>query len=155
MLSMLLAYNAAGEIVATLEHMVAREAGEVIGLIDFAAHEQAGGKLRDIWNASDAVGSGTWPEWIGARAHDFTVEIDGGRIVALIHKESGHRRERAVIEAAVAKRITDAKGESVDLRDLLGGPNRALLLDEKGRTQVRSPQSGSPVHLPIIGRGRG
>src|SRR3990167_2112402 len=112
MLSMLIAYDSTGNVVATQDHMVSRdESGEVTGLIDFAAHEVAGGKLRDIWfvektgdglaglplayqcsggpdvghpdqaNILDdcpggewrqpALGSGTWPEWIGGRAPDF------------------------------------------------------------------------------------
>ena len=57
MLTMMLAYDAAGEVVATLDYMVARDAdGKVVGLVDFAAHEAAGGKLRDIWEVHGATG---------------------------------------------------------------------------------------------------
>ena len=153
MLSQLLAYDAAGNVIATLDYVVAKDAdGNVTGLIDFAAHEAAGGKLRDIWNIDSAVGSGTWPEWIGARAHDFTVDLGADtRISALVHKVSGHRRERAAVEAAIASApvIDGAK----DLRAILGGPTAPLVLDEEGRTIGRSGQGGgTPAHLPVIGR---
>lgn len=152
MLSMLLAYDADGNVVATLDHMVARDPdGNVIGLIDFAAHEHAGGRLRDVWDVSGAAGSGTWPEWIGARAYDFRVEIADGRIAALVHRQSGQRRERAKIEAAIAKRIALAKGDPADLRDLVGGPGRPLVLDDDGKTLGRTPlPEGTPAQLPII-----
>lgn len=139
MLSMLIAYDVAGNVIATIDSMLAHDAdGNVTGLYDFAAHEAAGGKLRDFGDQQGAVGSATWPEWIGGRAHDFTVELDGAkRIVALVHKESGHRRERADIEDKISKRIAKSKGEPVDIRDLVGGPNRALNLDDRGRTVAR------------------
>lgn len=173
MLSMLIAYGAAGNVVATLDHLVARDPdGNVTGLIDFEAHELAGGKLRDIWDVDSAAGSGTWPEWIGARAHDFTVELGPDkRISALVHAKSGHRRERAAIEGAIrgrvaaAKAATPAAGDvrlthdpkqsgpgSVDIRDLVGGPTRPLVLDDNGRTVGRSPSpGGTPAGLPVIG----
>lgn len=148
----LLAYDAAGDVVATLDHVVARDAtGNASGLVDFAAHEAAGGEHTAIWNVSSATGSKVWPEWLGARAHDFRVELVGPpgakRIGALVHRASGHRRSRAAIEAAIAERI--AAGGTVDLRDLLGGPDRPLLLDDAGRTLARpTPQ---PTTLPVIG----
>lgn len=152
MISMLLAYDAAGNVVATQDHMVVRdEQGEVIGLIDFAAHEAAGGKLRDIWNQSNATGSATWPEWIGGRAHDFKVELGPDkRITALVHP-SGHRRERAAIEAAIEAAPLNEKGER-DIRHIVGGPGKPLILDDDGRNSSRSKVSGTPKHLPLIGR---
>jgi hypothetical protein len=136
---MLLAYDAAGNVIATLDHLVARDAdGNVTGLVDFEAHEQAGG-LRDIWNVDDATGSATWPEWIGAAAHEFTVELDRRHklpLRALVHKESGHRRERVALEAAIVKRIE--QGQPADIRDLVGGPNAHLRLDAKGKTLGRA-----------------
>ena len=154
MIGSLLAYDAAGNVTSTLDYLVARDSdGNVVGLVDFAAHEAAGGKLRDIWDVKGAVGSATWPEWIGAAAHDFTVELDKRHklpLRALVHKESGHRRERATLEAAIAKRI--AKGQPADIRDLVGGPNAHLRLDAKGKTLGRAKQgSGTPKHLPVIG----
>jgi hypothetical protein len=149
-MSELLAYDTDGNVVATLGHMVARnDAGDVIGLVDFDAHEAAGGKLRDIWNVEGAVGSATWPEWLGGAAHDFRVELDGKRIAALVHKTSGHRRERAAIEAAIADRI--AGDQPADIQDLVGGPTRPLTLDDKGQTAPRP--AGTPKHLPLIGSG--
>lgn len=136
-LTALLAYNAAGEVVATLDYMVARDdAGEVVGLLDFEAQELTG-ELTDVWSVVGAAGSGTWPEWLGVRAHDFTVERANGRISALVHRQSGHRRERITIEAAIAQ------GEPA------GGPDRPLLLDDEGRTVARVPVQRPK--LPIIG----
>lgn len=153
MLSMLVAYDAEGNIVASLAHMVAKnELDEVIGLIDFDAHEKAGGEMTDVWKVDNAVGSKTWPEWIGTRSHDFKVELDGPpgrkRIKALVHKTSGFRREREAVEAAIAQRISAANGRPADIRDLVGGPDRPLQLDDQGRT-IPSPSRKTP-QLPTI-----
>lgn len=155
MLGMLLAYDAAGDVVATLDYMVQLDAdGNPLGLVDFAAHEEAGGEMTGVWNVSNAAGSKVWPEWIGSRAHDFRVELEGPpgrkRIGALVHRQSGHRRVRAAIEAAIAKRIAQGKGMA-DIRDLVGGPDRPLRLDEEGRTRPRVP--GRRPDLPLIGIG--
>jgi hypothetical protein len=145
----LLAYDAAGDVVATLDYMVARDDdGNVVGLIDFAAHEDMGGRLRDIWEVGHAAGSGSWPEWLGARAHEFSVELDGRMIAALVHRRSGHRRLRAAILAAID--AAPSRDGARDLRGLLGGPGRPLTLDEDGRTVARR-LSGTPAHLPLIG----
>jgi hypothetical protein len=129
--------------------MVAQdEDGNVRGLIDFDAHEEAGGRLTDIWKISNAVGSGTWPEWLGSSAHGFKVELQGKRIKALVHRDSGHRRERAAVEAAIQERITDAKGKPADIRDIVGGPDRPLILDENGRTKPKV--KAKPSKLPVI-----
>lgn len=156
MLSMLLAYDIGGEIVATLDALVARHpAGEVRGLYDFGAIERAGGPLADLWVAAGAAGSGSWPEWINPQG--FAVELEPGwsrfiprggrpdhRIRALVHRASGHRRERSAIDAAIAERVAAAGDEPADLRDLVGGPGRPLLLDADGRTpvMVRPPIAG-------------
>ena len=156
MLTMLIAYDVDGNVIATGDYMVTKNAdGKVTGLIDFAAHEEAGGKLRDIWDVAGAAGSATWPEWLGGGAHDFKVELDKRHnlpLRALVHKDSGHRRERVAVEAAIAKRIEKAKGEPADIRDLVGGPNAHLRLDAKGKTLGRAKQGGgTPAHLPVIG----
>ena len=151
MLTMLIAYNAAGDIIATLDHMVAHdENGEVVGLVDFAAHEEAGGQLLDIWNVPDASGSGTWPEWLGTRAHDFRVQRAGGRIRALVHKTSHRRRTRSEIETTIATRIAEAEGKPVDIRDITGGPTQPLVLDDEGRTIARRQRE--PSDLAIASR---
>ena len=157
MLSMLIAYDADGNVVATLDYLVAKDdAGNVIGLVDFGAHEAAGERLRDVWQSSRAVGSATWPEWIGSRAHDFKVELDANpdpsraRLTALVHKASGHRRERAAVEAEIASRMSLAAGRPADIRDLVGGPNRPLLLDDAGRNLARVPRSRPS--LPVVSR---
>ena len=58
---MLIAHDADGNEVATLDYMVALEDGKVVGLLDFEAHERVGGKLTDIWHASPAVRSHVAP----------------------------------------------------------------------------------------------
>lgn len=154
MLSMLIAYDASGQVIATLDFCVKRdENGKVIGLIDFDAHERVGGKLRDIWQVDNAVGSGTWPEWISSRAHEFRVERDGGLITALVHRTSGHRRERAAVMRELRARGQASPDGVIDARDLLGGPDRPLLLDDDGRTRqrVRRP----PPNLPSLPMRRG
>jgi hypothetical protein len=154
----LLAYDATGTVIATLGHVVARdERGDAIGLVDFAAHEDAGGEHLDIWHVHAAVGSKVWPEHLGSSAHAFRVELDGppGRkgISALIHLETGHRRERSAIEAAIeAAPVVEGVR---DLRHIVGGPGRPLQLDDAGRTIPRAHPNapkGTPAHLPLIGR---
>lgn len=156
----LLAYDADGAVVATLGHLVARDAdGNATGLIDFAAHEDNGGEHADIWQVSNATGSKTWPEFLGGRAHDFRVELDGPpgrkRIAALVHKTSGYRRERAAIEAAIEAVEPDRWTDAIDLRSVVGGPQRPLMLDDDGKTigpdHPNAPK-GTPAHLPLIGR---
>ena len=187
---MLLAWDRQGNVVATLDHMVARdEDGNVVGLIDFEAHELAGGAVREIadFQSLDAsvpkgiakkylghdpqpdevvilppdepfrivhdqiAGAGTWPEWLGGGAHAFRVDAPvNRRPVALVHRKSGHRRERAAIEAAIAERIAKANGKPADIRDLVGGPDRPLLLDEEGKTMARLKVARP--NLPIVGR---
>lgn len=152
---MLLAYDVDGSVIATLDHLVAHdEHGEAIGLVDFEAHEVAGGKLRDIWEVSNAVGSGTWPEWLGGGVHDFRVELDAAkRITALVHKQSGYRRERASVDAAIEAVEPDASGAR-DIRHLVGGPMRPIRLDADGKT-APPVKAGTPAHLPLMGGPRG
>jgi hypothetical protein len=162
MLTMLVAYDVSNEVVATLGHCVQYdEQGNPLGLVDFEAHEVAGESLTDIWTVQDAAGSGTWPEWLGGAAHDFKVELRPGpkggtpSIRALVHKISGHRRERANIEAEISRRSEAARNElgevaPVDLRDLLGGPQRPKRLDADGRDAP--PQTPVPrPRLPLVG----
>ncbi|MEA2677397.1 MAG: hypothetical protein QOJ81_1538 [Chloroflexota bacterium] len=188
MLSMLVHWDATGAIVHTNDYMIAfDENSAVIGLIDFAAHEAAGGRMRDIVYDPGAVGAGTWPEWLGGRAHEFKVELDPNpgqaraRIKALVHRTSGHRRVRASVDAAIAERINekrleatrlgedrrkelrrlkvsqsvieeavDPEPEPADLRDIVGGPGKPLLLDADGKTMAR-PKVERP-NLPIVRR---
>jgi hypothetical protein len=161
---MLLAYDAAGEVVATLDYMVARGADDkVIGLVDFEAHELGGGALTDVWIVAGAVGSGTWPEWLGERAHDFRVELAPSgvrpKIAALVHKSSGRRRERAAIEAALAPAVADlagADGQAVQeaamrtVVAVLGAPGHPLRLDDDG-APLAPPERHERPALPIIG----
>lgn len=155
MISCLIAYDADGNVVATLDHMVVRDVdGNVVGLIDFAAHEAAGGEHLDIWVHSAAAGSKVWPEWLGSRAHEFRVELvgppGGKHIGALVHRQSGHRRGRAEVEAAIAQVIAEAGDEPADIRHIVGGPDRPLPLDADGRTRSRA-KPGHP-RFPVIPR---
>ncbi len=127
MIGSLLAYDADGNVIATLGHMVARnERGDVIGLIDFGAHEAANGEHTDIWMVPGAKGSKVWPEFLGTRAHEFRAELEGPpgqrRLSALVHKESSHRRERAAIEAAIAAVPLEDYGRK-DLRHIRHVPS--------------------------------
>jgi hypothetical protein len=155
----LLAYDAEGNVVGSLESLVARdEEGRAIGLVDFMAHEAQGGKFRltedrGIWNYSGAVGSGVWPEWLGPRAAEFKVELDRRHkhpIRRLVHRQSGHVRDRAQIEQAISDRADAAGEEPVDLRDIVGGPGRPIPLDADGRTAppLRRHLAGVPLVRP-------
>jgi hypothetical protein len=159
MLCCLLAYDAAGTVIATLDTVVVHdENGDVVGLVDFAAHEAAGGEHTAVWAVAGAAGSKVWPEWLGLGAHQFRVELTGPpggkRIAALIHKTSGHRRERSALEGALAAIEPDANGAR-DIRHLVGGPDRPLVLNADGRTVPRQAEAGAPTHLPLIQVTRG
>lgn len=158
---MLVAYDDAGNIIHTLDFLTIQDdEGHVIGVADFAAHEEAGGENTEIWTVETelpdgsvvpAKGSKVWPEYLGTHAHGFRVELVGppGKktIGALVHKTSGHRRERAAVEAAIAGRIRDAAGQPADIRDLVGGPDRPIHIDENGRNRARgvTPQPKVPM----------
>ena len=151
----LLFYDTAGNVVGTLDHMVQYDDdGKPLGLVNFEAHELAGGRLREIAEHSGAVGAGTWPEWLGMRAHDFKVAVRPGEkgvthlVTDLEHKTSGHVRSRADIAAAIAQRISDEEAAAqtegrgkrpVWIGDIVGGPDRYLPLDDDGRTVARVP----------------
>lgn len=153
MIGMLLAYDDAGDVVATLDYLVQYDdAGAPVGIVDFESHEAAGGELTDIWRVAGAKGSKCWPEWLGARAHEFRVELEGPpgrkRIAALVHRATGRRRGRAALEGAIADRIRAAGGGPADIRDLVGGPDRPLELDDRGDTRPRTP--AARPKLPVL-----
>lgn len=137
-LALLIAYDAAGNVVATLDYLRVKKPDGSYVLVDPEEHERSGRRLRELWQVESAVGSGSWPEWIGPRAHDFRVELDSSqplKIKRLVHRASGLRRERSEIEREVARRRRAAGSDPVDLRDLLGGPGRPLELDDDGRSK--------------------
>lgn len=172
---MLVAYDVDGNIIATQDYRTVYDDDDnPLGMVDYAAHEEAGGEMTDLWTVvqregqgpsmveTPAKGSKVWPEWIGGAAHHFRVELEGPpgrkRIAALVHKVSGHRRERAVLEAEIAERIREKRAaarffgtpEPADIRDLVGGPDRPLHLDADGRTKSRpKPET---LNVPIVKR---
>lgn len=86
----LIAWNENGDIIATLDGLF-----EGTQAVDLEEREAAGVRLRTFWNVAGAVASGTWPENIGAEAAQYRVERGAdGRVAALIHRETGGRRER-------------------------------------------------------------
>lgn len=91
-MSSLIAYDASGNILATLDYLVRPGPDGNNQLVDFEAHEM-GGKLRELWNVHAAVGSATWPEVL-EQAHEYRVELVGKQISALLHVQSGRRIER-------------------------------------------------------------
>jgi hypothetical protein len=152
-------YDAAGNVTGTTDWMVLYDETperKPIGLVDFAAHEEAGGEMTDIFilGDPDTKGCKVWPEWLGGAAYDFRVELEGPagkkRIKALVHKTSGYRRERADIEAAIAERIEAAGDGPADISDLVGGPDRPLLIGVDGKTKPR-PAGPARPHLPVAG----
>jgi len=160
----ILYFDAEGTIIATLDVCGLPDAGNGPRIADFASHEANGGRLRDFgdlsWTDAEGVhhatGAGAWPEWIGgAQAAEFRVEMDPhpaparARILALVHRTSGHRRERAAIEAAIDAVVPNADGAK-DIRHLVGGPDRPLALDSEGRTGAHKI-GGTPAHLPLMG----
>lgn len=145
MLGMLLAYDAGGNVIATQDqNVLVDEHGRGIALLDYESYESAGLKLRDVWLVDGATGSGSWPEWLGSQALSFRVELSGRRIVALVHRQSGFRRQRSDVEAGIEEAPT--VGGARDIRAIVGGPQRPLTLDREGRTVLRT-RSGSPPKL--------
>lgn len=217
---MLIAYDAAGNVIATQDYRTIHDdEGNAVGLVDYAGHEEAGGEMLDVWTVEQhdgkdpatrittrAKGSKVWPEWIGGAAAHFRVELEGPagakRIARLVHKVSGHRRERSAVEGEIMTRIEakrseahergedtrgairsarqaerqalrqelrsvrepvalvelylpdvpepgDPEPEPVDIRDLVGGPDRPLELDMEGRTKAWvAPKR---LNVPIVG----
>lgn len=152
---MLIAWDKDGNIIATLSFLVARDAldGDPVGLVDFVNHEKSGGRFRHdptdrpngVWNVPGAVGSGSWPEYLGARAHEFKVETDNRHsnpVRRLVHKDSKVVRDRDKIDRAIDKRVKDSDGPA-DIRDLVGGPMDPLVINDAG-------QDSKPVRAPHL-----
>ena len=85
-----------------------------VGFVDYAAHEANGGLHETIWTVAGARGSKASPEFIGARAHEFRVELDGpprSRHIAALVDSSGDRRARhEVRETGSASEGSPARG---------------------------------------------
>jgi hypothetical protein len=162
---MMVAYDANGNIVATQSYQLLYDIkGHPVGLVDYQRAEESGIEATEYFHVrvfdqnnneipGVVKGAKFWPEYLGARAFDFKVELDGPpgqkRIAALVHKTSGHRRERCQIDAAIAARIVDAKGGAADIRDLVGGPDRPIKLDHEGRA-VDPLRISMTTDLPVV-----
>jgi hypothetical protein len=128
--SFMLAWDEFGHVIATCEQLVGTSPEGVRGFVDAEAHERGGERMRRLWNVNGAVGSGSWPEFLGGKAHDFDVILDGDGlplITALVHRRSGHIRERSAIEAALAV-------EGASRWRICGTPSEPLQVDDEGRT---------------------
>lgn len=153
-MGVLLAFDATGNILATLDWLVVAPTPDGAVIVDFEAEEAQGHDLAAIYPVAGAVGHGTWPEYLGGQFHEFRVELDSaGRVSALVRKPraaftdsrgqvhsqvpGGHRRERLAVEAAIAAAPSIAGGR--DIRHIVGGPQRPLALDDQGRTVAAKP----------------
>lgn len=147
----LVAYDDEGNVIASVQYQTAIDpaTGDTLGMVDFAGMEEAGipfrgsGEHVNVWEVPGAAGSAVWPQYIDA-AHiaDFRVELDERkRISAIVHKPSGTRRNRDVVERAIADRIRRATGEPADISDLVGGPDRPLEVTPTGAIRRRPDRS--------------
>jgi hypothetical protein len=161
---MLLAYDADGNVLGGLTVLVKYhpETGDLLGMEDFA-DDEANGRPHmpdpndpEPWqighgswtigpsdgSPNPVKGSKVWPEWLGSRAAEFRVELSGKpgqkHIGALVHKETGHRRERAAIEVAIE--AVAPEGGKRDVRHLVGGPDRPLNIDKQVGRAARGPR---------------
>lgn len=138
----LIAYDRSGNIVTVLDFLVLPDGEGSYGLVDLEETERSGVKLRGLWEVSGASGSAHWPEHLGERFHEFKVERDRRFALParrLVHRGSGHVRERVAIEAAVQQ--AKARGGR-DLRGIIGHPHVPIDLDADGRT--RAEVKGQP-----------
>jgi len=91
---MLIAYDSSGNVVATLGHLVHRDASGRKYLVDLEAAEP---DVLQIWEVQAAVGAKFWPDAV-VRPHDWRVEKSGPdgakHLSALTHRVSGERLER-------------------------------------------------------------
>lgn len=136
----LIAYDRSGGIVAALDFLVAQDADGAYRLVDFVSAEEAGVRLRSVWEVSGAAGSTTWPEFLGHRFHEFRVELDHGHPLRgrrLVHRGSGHTRHRDAIEADIERRKQSrarAGLRRLDASPIVGNMLHPLILDDHGRT---------------------
>ena len=131
---------------------------EALAVADFAAHEASGKPLRAYGVNGTALGAATWPEWLThSDLAQMYLELEPGwdrmtdprsrpahALRALIHRDTGQRRERTHIEAAVGRRVAAAGDGAADIRDLVGGPDRPLHLTQGGTSSTgeRRPTTG-------------
>lgn len=91
---MLIAYDDDGNIVGTLDYMNRYDPDGTPHPVDFEAHAD---DLLAVWKVGSATGSKVWPGTI-KRPKEWRVEKagpDGAKhIAALVHKETGERKER-------------------------------------------------------------
>jgi len=163
---MYIAWDADGNVIATLDTLVYRDpaSGEVC-MVDMQTHEATGGRMREVAEAEGAIAAGTWIEELGGQAHDFRVELDPTwtrendkpfAVTALVHKSSRVKRKRADAEKRIVAAVKAAQeqGVTVDLDSAIGRaivrpdmPERHLRLGPDGRDA--EPASVEPVWPPF------
>jgi len=132
-LGMGLAYNAAGDVVATLDYLVRPE-----GIVDLVGLDEEG-RLGEVFSVQGATGAGTFPAYLGAQAHDYRVIQAAGKITALQHKTNGSRIERADIEARIIAKLEAEQGNpQINLTEVIGAPDRPLSLTTEGKLRQRA-----------------
>lgn len=154
----LIAYDRSGNIVASMDHLAIEDDAGVVRAVDFVANERAGVKLRNLWLVSGARGSTTWPEHLGHRFGEFRVELDPAHPLRgrrLVHRGSGHVRDRESIELDIERRKQAqrrAGRRTLDVRPFLGDAVTPLALDDHGRTRPKRDPNAPPPSV-IVHRG--
>jgi len=143
---MALAWDAAGNVVATLDYLVRPE-----GIVDLVGLDEEG-RLVEAWSVPGVTGAGTFPAYLGAQAHDYRVIRVAGKITALQHKtKPGSRIERADIEARILAKLEAEKGNpQINLTDIIGAPDRPLLLTAEGKLRQRAPRATTAPKFPTL-----
>lgn len=149
----LLAYDADGNVTGQADFLVRHDpaTGDVIGLVDFRASEEAGADMRQFVEFPNAVGAKVFPAFIEpGRVTEYRLEKAGpaGRKHAarLVHRRTGAVLERDVIEARIAARYAEHREKQetwrsrqatlagrgvvvndpepvLDVRDIIGSPS--------------------------------
>lgn len=121
-----LAYDRRGRIVSTTDWLVRHDALGRACLVDFYAMEREG-RIMAVVRDPEAIGAGTWPQWLSEH-WEWRVEVgQDGMIAAIVHRQSNARVDRAALLAEVERRVEAARGVPINASDLLGSPLRPLV----------------------------
>lgn len=140
--SSLIAYDAAGVPMATLDSTVKDERGRVIGHRDFIGMEAAGVEFlrqggQGVWKVervtedaagvqtrTPAAGSKAWPEPIGTEVYEYRVELagePGARYIAALVPND--RRRKRLERRRVDSPQSDSEGAAVPSADSETAPH--------------------------------